>query len=177
MYVAEGYFDNAPVTEWQRGQPAEVYWRMHAEHRGGYAYRLCKVSHIVHSLCLSCHKVTCNFKRFLKKELLELLKLVSMKDTWTSLETLLGFTTRQARISILRNGKLSMLSGLEKGLTRLVLNGQRLNCQFHLKRIPNGLSRIWFKFLKTLKLEIMFCLFVGNAKILPKFGIHAPISM
>ena len=34
-YAAEGYFDNAPVTEWQRGQQAEVY---------AYAYRLCKVS-------------------------------------------------------------------------------------------------------------------------------------
>ena len=43
-YAAEGYFDNAPVTEWQRGQQAEVYWRMGEEHRGGYAYRLCKVS-------------------------------------------------------------------------------------------------------------------------------------
>ena len=43
-YAAEGYFENAPVTKWQRGQPAEVYWRMHAERRGGYAYRLCKVS-------------------------------------------------------------------------------------------------------------------------------------
>ena len=45
-YAAEGYFENAPVTEWQRGQPAEVYWRMHAEHRGGYAYRLCKVTYL-----------------------------------------------------------------------------------------------------------------------------------
>ena len=43
-YYAEGHFPNAPVTEWVRGQPAEVYWRVTAEHRGGYAYRLCKVS-------------------------------------------------------------------------------------------------------------------------------------
>ena len=43
-HAAEGLFDNAPVTEWVRGQPAEVQWRMTAEHRGGYAYRLCKVS-------------------------------------------------------------------------------------------------------------------------------------
>ena len=42
-HAAEGLFDNAPVTEWVRGQPAEVYWRITADHRGGYAYRLCKV--------------------------------------------------------------------------------------------------------------------------------------
>ena len=42
-YAAEGEFDDAPVTEWVRGQPAEVYWQQTAEHRGGYAYRLCKV--------------------------------------------------------------------------------------------------------------------------------------
>ena len=33
-HYAEGHFDNAPVTEWVRGQPAEVYWRVTAEHRG-----------------------------------------------------------------------------------------------------------------------------------------------
>ena len=44
-YAANGEFDNAPVTEWVRGQPAEVYWQQTAEHRGGYAYRLCKVSY------------------------------------------------------------------------------------------------------------------------------------
>ena len=49
-YAAEGEFDDAPVTEWVRGQPAEVYWQQTAEHRGGYAYRLCKVHHV--TLCM-----------------------------------------------------------------------------------------------------------------------------
>ena len=41
----DGLFDNAPVTEWKRGEPAEVYWLQQADHRGGYAYRLCKVTY------------------------------------------------------------------------------------------------------------------------------------
>ena len=39
----EGLFNNASYLVWARGQPAEVYWRASADHRGGYAYRLCKV--------------------------------------------------------------------------------------------------------------------------------------
>ena len=42
-HFGNGLFDNAPVTEWIRGEPAEVYWLQQADHRGGYAYRLCKV--------------------------------------------------------------------------------------------------------------------------------------
>ena len=42
-YWAEGLFNNAPVTEWKRGSTPQVYWKQAAEHRGGYAYRLCKV--------------------------------------------------------------------------------------------------------------------------------------
>ena len=43
IHAAEGLFDNAFVTTWTRGQIAEVYWASGAKHRGGYAYRLCKV--------------------------------------------------------------------------------------------------------------------------------------
>ena len=42
-HAAEGLFDNAFVTSWTRGQIAEVFWSSGAKHRGGYAYRLCKV--------------------------------------------------------------------------------------------------------------------------------------
>ena len=42
-HAAEGLFDNAFVTTWTRGQIAEVFWASGAKHRGGYAYRLCKV--------------------------------------------------------------------------------------------------------------------------------------
>jgi len=46
-HYQEGLFNNfngAPKeTTWIRGSPAEVYWRSNAYHRGGYAYRLCKV--------------------------------------------------------------------------------------------------------------------------------------
>jgi len=42
-YAAMGVFDNAPVTEWKRGTNQWVYWKSGAQHRGGYAYRLCKV--------------------------------------------------------------------------------------------------------------------------------------
>ena len=40
----DGLFGNPKVTTWTRGQPAEVYWQSGARHRGGYAYRLCKVN-------------------------------------------------------------------------------------------------------------------------------------
>ena len=43
-YAAMGVFDNAPVTEWKRGTNQWVYWKSGAQHRGGYAYRLCKVN-------------------------------------------------------------------------------------------------------------------------------------
>ena len=43
IHAAEGLFDNAFVTAWTRGQIAEVFWASGAKHRGGYAYRLCKV--------------------------------------------------------------------------------------------------------------------------------------
>ena len=43
IHAAEGLFDNAFVTTWTRGQIAEVFWASGAKHRGGYAYRLCKV--------------------------------------------------------------------------------------------------------------------------------------
>ena len=43
--------DNAPVTEWKRGQPAKVYWKMGAEHRGDYSYRLCKVGKYYFCFC------------------------------------------------------------------------------------------------------------------------------
>jgi len=39
----EGFFGSPNVTTWTRGQPAEVFWNSHANHRGGYAFRLCKV--------------------------------------------------------------------------------------------------------------------------------------
>ena len=60
-HAAEGLFDRAPVTTWNRGGTAEVIWSSGANHRGmephkagceqniivfdsgGYAYRLCKV--------------------------------------------------------------------------------------------------------------------------------------
>ena len=39
----DGFFGNPKVKIWTRGEPAEVYWQSGAKHRGGYAYRLCKV--------------------------------------------------------------------------------------------------------------------------------------
>jgi len=42
-YASMGVFDNAPVTKWKRGTNQWVYWRSGAQHRGGYAYRLCKL--------------------------------------------------------------------------------------------------------------------------------------
>ena len=43
-HAKEGLFDAAPTTQWMRGHSTPVFWWMHADHRGGYAYRLCKVS-------------------------------------------------------------------------------------------------------------------------------------
>ena len=40
----EGLFGTSNVTKWKSGEPAEVYWNSGAKHRGGYAYRLCKVN-------------------------------------------------------------------------------------------------------------------------------------
>ena len=43
-HYKDGLFGTPRVTNWTRGQPAEVYWASRAGHRGGYAYRLCKVT-------------------------------------------------------------------------------------------------------------------------------------
>jgi len=42
-HAAEGLFDNAIETTWSRGENTEVFWSSGGRHRGGYAYRLCKV--------------------------------------------------------------------------------------------------------------------------------------
>ena len=43
-HYKDGLFGKKPrVTRWKRGEPAEVYWSSGVGHRGGYAYRLCKV--------------------------------------------------------------------------------------------------------------------------------------
>ena len=42
-HYKEGLFAGAATTTWIRGEPAEVYWTSGMKHRGGYAYRLCKV--------------------------------------------------------------------------------------------------------------------------------------
>jgi len=34
---------NTPIIKWTQGEPAVVEWLMTAQHRGGYAYRLCRV--------------------------------------------------------------------------------------------------------------------------------------
>ena len=43
-HYKDGLFDGASSTIWQRGKPAEVTWASGMGHRGGYAYRLCKVN-------------------------------------------------------------------------------------------------------------------------------------
>merc|ERR1712079_188124 len=43
-HYKDGLFGEPCVTTWTRGQPAEVFWASGANHRGGYAYRLCKVN-------------------------------------------------------------------------------------------------------------------------------------
>ena len=35
-HAADGLFDNAAVTEWERGKAAEVLWKSGAKHRGTY---------------------------------------------------------------------------------------------------------------------------------------------
>jgi len=42
-HYKEGFFGNPTTTTWVRGEPAEVGWTSKTAHRGGYAYRLCKV--------------------------------------------------------------------------------------------------------------------------------------
>ena len=42
-YYKESFFGSPKITTWKRGEPAVVYWNSHAFHRGGYAFRLCKV--------------------------------------------------------------------------------------------------------------------------------------
>jgi len=36
-HAADGLFDNAAVTKWERGKAAEVLWKSGAKHRGMYA--------------------------------------------------------------------------------------------------------------------------------------------
>ena len=43
-YYQDGLFGTPRTTTWRRGQPAEVYWSSGSKHRGGYAYRLCRVN-------------------------------------------------------------------------------------------------------------------------------------
>ena len=43
-HYQDGLFGDPRMTTWTRGQPTEVYWASGARHRGGYAYRLCKVN-------------------------------------------------------------------------------------------------------------------------------------
>ena len=42
-HYQDGLFGTPKTTTWRRGEPAEVYWGGPG-HRGGYAYRLCKVN-------------------------------------------------------------------------------------------------------------------------------------
>jgi len=42
-HYEDGFFGNPKETKWTRGEPAEVLWTSGAYHRGGYAYRLCRV--------------------------------------------------------------------------------------------------------------------------------------
>jgi len=43
-YYKDGFFGTPYVTTWERGTNQEVFWKSKAFHRGGYAYRLCKVN-------------------------------------------------------------------------------------------------------------------------------------
>jgi len=42
-HYKDGFFGTPSVTTWERGTNQEVLWASSAYHRGGYAYRLCKV--------------------------------------------------------------------------------------------------------------------------------------
>jgi len=42
-YAKDGLFGTPFVTTWERGTNQDVYWKSKAYHKGGYAYRLCKV--------------------------------------------------------------------------------------------------------------------------------------
>merc|ERR1712024_395674 len=42
-HYKDGIFGTPRVTTWERGTNQEVLWESKAYHRGGYAYRLCKV--------------------------------------------------------------------------------------------------------------------------------------
>jgi len=42
-HYQDGLFGEPKLTTWTRGEAAEVYWVSNAYHRGGYAYRLCRV--------------------------------------------------------------------------------------------------------------------------------------
>ena len=43
-HYKDGLFNGAATTIWHRGETAEVTWASGMGHRGGYAYRLCKVN-------------------------------------------------------------------------------------------------------------------------------------
>ena len=42
-HYKDGLFAQAATTTWERGTNATVMWESKAYHRGGYAYRLCRV--------------------------------------------------------------------------------------------------------------------------------------
>jgi len=42
-HAANGIYDGAAITVWERGSAAAVIWQSGGQHRGGYAYRLCKL--------------------------------------------------------------------------------------------------------------------------------------
>ena len=42
-HYKDGLFAQAQTTTWERGTNATVMWESKAYHRGGYAYRLCRV--------------------------------------------------------------------------------------------------------------------------------------
>ena len=44
LHLYSGFFGKPKTTTWFAGQPAEVAWASGAHHRGGYAYRLCRVT-------------------------------------------------------------------------------------------------------------------------------------
>ena len=71
-----------------------MYWFASADHRGGYAYRLCKVIILnvdifEENLQHASYEIK---QRYLYMVLLVLLKAVSMKVIWTFMVTFHGFT-------------------------------------------------------------------------------------